>query len=62
MFKKMTDKVKSVFRSDLNSPTLAPPVGYMNRKQKRTYFSLARKRAMEPRRRKYEKRGVKRGR
>ena len=59
MFKKMTDKLKSVFRSDLNSPNLAP-MGYMNRKQRRVALSLARKRAVEPRRRKYEKRGVKR--
>lgn len=62
MFKKMTDKVKSVFRSDLNSPTLAPPVGHMNRKQRRVAFSLARKQAVEPRRIRFEKRGVKRGR
>lgn len=60
MFKKMTDKLKSVFRSDLNSPNLAPNMGYMNRKQRRVALSLARKRAVEPRRRKYEKRGVKR--
>lgn len=59
MFKKMTDKLKSVFRSDLNSPNLAP-TGHMNRKQRRVALSLARKRAVEPRRRKYEKRGVKR--
>jgi hypothetical protein len=33
-----------------------------NRKQRRTQVALARKAAVEPRRRKYEKRGVKRGR
>lgn len=62
MFKKMTDKLKSVFRSDLNSPNLNPAMhmGAMNRKQRRVALSLARKRAVEPRRRKYEKRGVKR--
>lgn len=60
MFERAMKKLKGMFRSELASPGHTQPVGYMNRKQRRVALSLARKRAVEPRRRKYEKRGVKR--